>query len=233
MIDPLDGTASRSRSAPQTHDSGRRCSSRQPATGSRLGGSPFPPIAEYGFLSDCETVALVAPGGSIEWLCLPRIDSPSVFGSLLDRDAGYFRFGPAGVTVPNDRRYVPGTMVLETSWGTGSGWMIVRDVLLIGAWHHQQRPLRHPPPCSDRLRRRPRAAATRALRQRRSRGDPGLRPGCCRVRHPARHNGSTRRPGYSNGIATDAHARIRRVDRADDRPAARIRGFARDRTGTE
>jgi GH15 family glucan-1,4-alpha-glucosidase len=102
-----------------------------------LGGSPFPPIADYGFLSDCETVALVAPSGSIEWLCLPRVDSPSVFGALLDRDAGYFRFGPAGVQVPAARRYLPGTMVLETSWGTGSGWIVVRDVLLIGAWHHE------------------------------------------------------------------------------------------------
>ncbi|MGH2929156.1 MAG: trehalase-like domain-containing protein, partial [Solirubrobacteraceae bacterium] len=103
-----------------------------------LGGSPFPPIAEYGFLSDCETTALVAPGGGIEWLCLPRIDSPSVFGALLDRDAGAFRLGPAGVSVPAARRYLPGTMVLETSWGTGSGWMIVRDVLLIGRWHHER-----------------------------------------------------------------------------------------------
>ncbi|MHB8657125.1 MAG: glycoside hydrolase family 15 protein [Solirubrobacteraceae bacterium] len=102
-----------------------------------LGGSPFPPIAEYGFLSDCETVALVAPSGSIEWLCLPRVDSPSVFGAMLDRDAGYFRLGPAGVMVPASRRYLPGTMVLETSWGTGSGWIIVRDVLLIGRWHHE------------------------------------------------------------------------------------------------
>jgi GH15 family glucan-1,4-alpha-glucosidase len=107
------------------------------APGTSWAGSPFPPIADYGFLSDCETIALVAPNGSIEWLCLPRVDSPSVFGSLLDRDAGYFRLAPAGVTVPGARRYLPGTMVLETSWGTGSGWIIVRDVLLIGGWHHE------------------------------------------------------------------------------------------------
>ena len=109
---------------------------RQLAPVALLGGSPFPPIAEYGFLSDCETVALVAPSGSIEWLCLPRVDSPSVFGAMLDRDAGYFRIGPSGLTVPAARRYLPGTNVLETSWGTGSGWIVVRDVLLIGAWHH-------------------------------------------------------------------------------------------------
>ena len=62
--------------------------------------SPFPPIGEYGFLSDCETTALVAPSGNVEWLCLPRIDSPSVFGSILDRDAGGFRFGPSDIQVP-------------------------------------------------------------------------------------------------------------------------------------
>jgi GH15 family glucan-1,4-alpha-glucosidase len=107
------------------------------ASGGGLGPSPFPPIAEYAFLSDCETVALVAPSGSIEWMCLPRVDSPSVFGALLDRDAGSFRLGPSGVTVPAARRYLPGTMVLETSWGTGSGWIIIRDVLLIGGWHHE------------------------------------------------------------------------------------------------
>jgi GH15 family glucan-1,4-alpha-glucosidase len=103
----------------------------------RLGTSSFPPIAEYAFLSDCETVALVAPSGSVEWMCLPRVDSPSVFGAMLDRDAGTFRLGPDGMTVPAARRYLPGTMVLETSWGTGSGWIIVRDVLLIGNWHHE------------------------------------------------------------------------------------------------
>ena len=99
--------------------------------------SPFPAIADYAFLSDCETTALVAPNGGIEWMCLPRMDSPSIFGAILDRDAGVFRLGPDGVQVPAARRYLPGTMVLETSWGTRGGWIIVRDALLIGPWHHE------------------------------------------------------------------------------------------------
>jgi len=105
--------------------------------GSAVGAGPFPPIAQYAFLSDCETCALVAPSGAVEWLCLPRFDSPSVFGAILDRDAGMFRVGPADVDVPADRRYLPGTMVLETSWGCRGGWIVVRDVLLIGPWHHE------------------------------------------------------------------------------------------------
>jgi len=84
------------------------------------GGSPFPPIADYGFLSDCHTGALVAPDGSIEWMCIPRFDSPSIFGSLLDRRAGSFRVGPYGIVVPLSVRYVPGTMILETTWMTPS-----------------------------------------------------------------------------------------------------------------
>ncbi len=103
------------------------------------GASPFPPIADYGFLSDCETTALVAPSGNVEWLCVPRMDSASIFATILDRQAGAFRFGPADVMVPAARRYLPGTNILETSWGTQSGWVIVRDVLLIGPWHHEDR----------------------------------------------------------------------------------------------
>src|ERR1700712_1959220 len=102
-----------------------------------VGHSPFPPIADYGFLSDCESTALVSPGGNVEWMCLPRMDSPSVFGALLDRGAGGFRLGPADMAVPVARRYLPGTMILETSWGTPTGWIIVRDALLIGPWHHE------------------------------------------------------------------------------------------------
>jgi alpha,alpha-trehalase len=100
--------------------------------------SAFPPIAEYALLSDCETTALIAPNGNVEWLCLPRMDSPSVFASILDRDAGSFRLGPTHVNVPAGRRYIPGTMVLETSWETRMGWVIVRDALSIGPWHHDE-----------------------------------------------------------------------------------------------
>ncbi len=102
------------------------------------GVSPFPPIADYGFLSDGEVSALVAPSGNVEWMCIPRFDSPSVFGSILDRGAGNFRIGPADIHVPASRRYIPGTMVLETSWGTPDGWLLVKDVLLIGPWHHER-----------------------------------------------------------------------------------------------
>ncbi|MGI8430520.1 MAG: glycoside hydrolase family 15 protein [Solirubrobacteraceae bacterium] len=99
--------------------------------------SAFPPIGDYAFLSDCQTTALVAPNGNVEWLCLPRMDSPSVFAAILDRDAGGFRVAPANVNVPAARRYIPGTMVLETSWETKMGWVIVRDALSIGPWHHE------------------------------------------------------------------------------------------------
>ena len=111
--------------------------SRKPRAGPQA--SAFPPIGDYAFLSDGEVTALVAPSGTVEWMCLPRFDSPSVFGSILDRDAGGFRLGPADVMVPAARRYLPGTMVLETSWETaGGGWAIVRDVLLIGPWHNTE-----------------------------------------------------------------------------------------------
>jgi GH15 family glucan-1,4-alpha-glucosidase len=95
--------------------------------------SPFPPIADYAFLSDCHTGALIAPDGAVDWLCVPRFDSPSIFGSLLDRQAGAFRFGPYGINVPSEIAYEPGTNVLRTTWKTPSGWVVVRDALTMGA----------------------------------------------------------------------------------------------------
>ena len=87
---------------------------------SRLARSPFPPIGDYGFLSDCESVALVAPSGNVEWLCLPRVDSPSVFGAILarvvsepDRPEGLFatlvdRFAAVGgIELEAPRRSTP------------------------------------------------------------------------------------------------------------------------------
>jgi GH15 family glucan-1,4-alpha-glucosidase len=103
----------------------------------RLVRSAFPPIGDYAFISDCQVTALIAPSGNVEWMCLPRMDSPSVFGAMLDRDAGGFRLGPADMMVPTARRYLPGTMIVETSWGTPGGWVIVRDALLMGPWHHE------------------------------------------------------------------------------------------------
>ncbi|HTR88710.1 MAG TPA: glycoside hydrolase family 15 protein, partial [Solirubrobacteraceae bacterium] len=98
-------------------------------------GSPFPPIADYGFLSDCHTGALVASDGAIEWMCLPHFDSPAVFAAMLDRGGGSFRLGPYGIFVPAGRRYVPGTNLLETTWMTPQGWLRVIDGMTIGEWH--------------------------------------------------------------------------------------------------
>src|ERR687883_1314308 len=98
---------------------------REAAAEDLVGVSPFPPIADYAFLSDCEVTALVAPSGNIEWMCLPRMDSPSVFGAILDRGAGGFRLGPSDTSVPAGPRYLPGTNVLETTWGTRTGWVII------------------------------------------------------------------------------------------------------------
>ena len=111
--------------------------------------SPFPPIADYAFLSDCHTGALVAPDGAIDWLCIPSFDSPSVFGSLLDRQAGFFRFGPFGIAHPTARAYEPGTNVLVTTWKTPSGWLLVRDALTIGPWDHEDTVTPHTRPPAD------------------------------------------------------------------------------------
>jgi alpha,alpha-trehalase len=95
--------------------------------------SPFPPIADYAFLSNCHTGALIAPDGGVGWLCVPRFDSPSVFGTLLDREAGYFRLGPFGINHATARVYEAGSNVLATTWKTPTGWVLVRDALTMGS----------------------------------------------------------------------------------------------------
>src|SRR5919201_6223709 len=90
-------------------------------------------ISDYAFLSDCRSAALVARDGSIDWLCWPRFDSPSIFGAILDPErGGSFRIAP---TAPYrvERRYVEGTNVLQTTFHTASGSVRVNDWLHIGA----------------------------------------------------------------------------------------------------
>jgi GH15 family glucan-1,4-alpha-glucosidase len=82
--------------------------------------SPFTPIADYGFLSNCRTGALVAPDGTVDWLCVPRFDSPSMFGALPDYGAGGFSLWPFGINVPRARIYEPRTNTLVSS-GVESG----------------------------------------------------------------------------------------------------------------
>jgi GH15 family glucan-1,4-alpha-glucosidase len=120
-----------------------------PGSSGSSGDSPFPPIADYGFLSDCHTGALVASDGSIEWMCVPHFDSPSVFGAMLDRGAGSFRLGPYAVYVPAGRRYVPGTNLIETTWMTPQGWLRVVDALTIGEWHDNKDGSSHSRPPTD------------------------------------------------------------------------------------
>jgi alpha,alpha-trehalase len=111
---------------------GKAAVAEQPQPQSAAAPSPFTPIAEYAFLSNCHTGALVAPDGAVDWLCVPSFDSPSVFGALLDRGAGIFRLGPYGINVPVTRAYEPGTNTLVTTWRTLSGWVVVRDSLTMG-----------------------------------------------------------------------------------------------------
>jgi alpha,alpha-trehalase len=141
------------RSAPKSQDGSKAAAKPdgQPAATAQSAAapSPFTPIGNYAFLSNCHTGALVAPDGTIDWLCVPRFDSPSVFGALLDRGAGAFRLGPFGVNVPSDRVYEPGTNTLVTSWRTTTGWAIVRDSLTMGPRHGEDTTTPHTRPPTD------------------------------------------------------------------------------------
>jgi alpha,alpha-trehalase len=89
----------------------------------RVWSAPLWPIASDAFISDCEVNALIALSGNIEWMCVPRPASPSISGAIVDPSAGGFRVGPADQMVPTGRRYLPGSMVMETTWGpTAAGF---------------------------------------------------------------------------------------------------------------
>ena len=87
------------------------------------------PIADYGLLADCNTAALVSREGSIDWLCLPRYDSESVFARILDPDAGHWSIRPAGAFT-SERRYLPGSLVVETTFTTDTGTVRLTDALV-------------------------------------------------------------------------------------------------------
>jgi alpha,alpha-trehalase len=96
------------------------------------------PIGEYALLSDCHSAGLVSRDGSVDWLCLPRFDAPSVFCRLLDPAGGQFSIRPAG-RFQASRRYVDQTMVLETTFATERGTAVLTDALAIGRYergHH-------------------------------------------------------------------------------------------------
>jgi len=138
-------------SSTTTSDGAREAAMRQNVASPQSGAapSPFTPIADYGFLSNCHTGALVAPDGTVDWLCVPRFDSPSVFGAVLDRGAGGFRFGPFGTNVPRARIYEPGTNLLVTSWKTATGWVVVRDALTMGPRRAEDTVTPHTRPPAD------------------------------------------------------------------------------------
>src|ERR687884_114516 len=100
----------------------------EPAAAAAGARGAFQPIGEYGLLADCNSAALVSRDGSIDWLCLPRYDSDAIFARMLDPDAGHWSIRPVGeYTV--ERRYVPGTLVIETTFTTADGGVRVRDAM--------------------------------------------------------------------------------------------------------
>jgi GH15 family glucan-1,4-alpha-glucosidase len=90
------------------------------------------PIGDYALLSDCRSAALVSRDGSVDWLCCPRFDSPSVFCRLLDPAGGRWTIQPAG-EFRATRRYLDQTMVLETTFIAQSGTATLTDALALGA----------------------------------------------------------------------------------------------------
>ena len=96
-----------------------------------MNGAVRIPIADYGLIGDTRTAALVSPSGSIDWCCLPRFDSPPVFGRLVGgEDAGWFEVCPAEPAVAASRRYVESTTAIETAWRVDGGELLLTDSMI-------------------------------------------------------------------------------------------------------
>ena len=90
----------------------------------------MPRIEDYALLGDLHTAALVSTAGSVDWLCLPRFDSPAAFAALLgDEDQGHWTLAPAGGGACTTRRYAGNTLVLETDWVTAQGTVRIIDFM--------------------------------------------------------------------------------------------------------
>ena len=90
------------------------------------------PIAQHALLSDCGAAALVTSEGSVDWLCLPRFDSAPVLGRLLDDGAGHFGIAPVGAAHTTSRRYRPSSLVLETTWESPEGTVVLTEAMALG-----------------------------------------------------------------------------------------------------
>src|SRR6266540_3367860 len=98
----------------------------------------YSPIGDYALIGNCRTSALVSRDGSIDWLCLPRFDSPSFFAALLDAaNGGQFRIRPT-VAFSCERAYIYGTPIVETTFHCANGSVVLRDLFAVGTEEEKQ-----------------------------------------------------------------------------------------------